>query len=228
MAFLGPHAWGAKIEPKNCPADVRAELDLVRRHANRQLWTKWKGPAWGNEGSTKTDWLVAHIDEWQKKLEPEVAVVLFGTNDIGQIPPQRYTENLEQALKRMMDSGTVPILTTPPPKSGSDAAKQYRDAAAGVARKLGVPLIDFYGEILQRRPNDWDGRLEEFARPKDVYDVPTLIAADGVHPSNSKPHQNDFSPEALRSNGYNLRNYLTLRAYARVIREVLAGDNQQR
>jgi lysophospholipase L1-like esterase len=223
LAFLGPHAWGEKIEPKNCPADVRAELDLIQRHANRKLWSEWKGPAWGNEGSTKSDWLVEHVDQWQKKMQPEVAVVLFGTNDIGQIPPKQYAENLETALRRMIADGTIPLLTTVPPKSGAEkAAREYRDAAVAVAKRLNVPLVDFYGEVLRRRPDDWDGRLEKFGRPKDVYEVPTRIAADGVHPSNFSRYQNDFSEEGLGGNGYNLRNFLTLRTYASVIRLVVA------
>jgi hypothetical protein len=56
--------------------------------------------------------------------------------------------------------------------------------------------------------------LEKFGRPKDVYAVPTLISAAGVHPSNLSRYQNDFSEEALGRNGFNLRNYLTLRMYA--------------
>jgi lysophospholipase L1-like esterase len=223
MAFLGPHAWGTKIEPKNCPAEVRAELALIQRHANRRLWTEWKGLQWGNEGGMKSDWLVEHVDQLQKKMQPEAAIVLFGTNDIGQVPVQQYAENLEKSLRRMMADGTIPVLTTVPPKSGAEtAAREYRDAAVAVARRLEVPLVDFHGEIMRRRPNDWDGRLEKFGRPKNVYEVPTLIAADGVHPSNPRQYQNDFGEEALASNGYNLRNYLTLRMYARVIRHLLA------
>ena len=222
MAFLGGHAWGDKIDAKNCPADVRADLDLVGKHANRKLWTEWKGPQWGCEGSMKSDWLLAHVEEWQKKMQPEAAVILFGTNDIGQIPPKRYGENLEAALRRMLADGTVPMLTTIPPKSGAEAAaREYRDMELAVARKLQIPVIDYQAEILRRRSTDWDGRLEKFGRLQDTYEVPTLISGDGVHPSNTKQYQNDFSEKALDCNGYNLRNYMTLRAYAQVIRQVL-------
>jgi hypothetical protein len=56
--------------------------------------------------------------------------------------------------------------------------------------------------------------------PGDGYQVPTLIARDGVHPSNPRLFQ-DYSEESLRSNGYGLRNYLTAISYAEVIRNVL-------
>ena len=73
-----------------------------------------------------------------------------------------------------------------------------------MARKLQIPVIDYQAEILRRRPKDWDGRLEKFGPVKDVYEVPTLISGDGVHPSNPKKYQNDFSQEALDGSGYNL------------------------
>jgi hypothetical protein len=86
-----------------------------------------------------------------------------------------------------------------------------------------VPLIDYYQETLRRRPDDWDGALPKFKElPGDEYQVPTLIARDGVHPSNPNRFAGDYSEEALRSSGYALRNYLTLFAYAEVIEQTLA------
>ena len=52
--------------------------------------------------------------------------------------------------------------------------------------------------------------------------MPTLIAGDGVHPSNPAKLA-DYSAAALNANGYQLRTVLTLRAYADVIRRVLAA-----
>jgi hypothetical protein len=83
-------------------------------------------------------------------------------------------------------------------------------------------LINYFAEILKRRHEDWDGSLPKFkGSPGDEYQVPTLIARDGVHPSNPSRYANNFSEEALRTNGYALRNYLTLLTYAEVIEEVL-------
>ena len=56
------------------------------------------------------------------------------------------------------------------------------------------------------------------------YQVPTLIARDGVHPSNPRQYA-DSSDGSLRCNGFVLRNYLTVLAYAAVIENVLQpGD----
>ena len=95
------------------------------------------------------------------------------------------------------------------------------EAVRSVAKAKKVPLIDYHAEILKRRPDDWDGSLPKF---KDVkgseYEVPTLIARDGGHPSNPQAFK-DYSAKSLSSNGYALRNYLTLLAYADVVRQVL-------
>ena len=56
--------------------------------------------------------------------------------------------------------------------------------------------------------------------PGDSYNVPTLIARDGVHPSNPLEFQS-YSEQSLSSNGFALRNALTLAPYAEVIRTVL-------
>jgi hypothetical protein len=98
-----------------------------------------------------------------------------------------------------------------------EKSRTYAETAAKVARDLNVPLCDYFGECLKRRPDDWDGAAEKFKEYKD-YDVPTLLARDGVHPSNPKAFSGDYSDEGLRSNGFMLRNYVTLRSYAEVIR----------
>jgi hypothetical protein len=221
MAFLAGFSWSDKIEPKNCPPEVRKEMDLVQSYADRKLWREWKEGQWGNTGMMMSDWLMANVDGWQRKMDPEVSVILFGTNDLGRIMPPEYTENMAASLRRMMADGTVPMLTTVPPKSGRDEmVYDHWLAALCIARALKVPVIDFYSEIMRRRPDDWDGSLAKFDRYQG-YDVRTLISRDGTHPSNPREYVGDFSERALSASGYNLRNYMTLRMYARIISGVL-------
>jgi hypothetical protein len=53
------------------------------------------------------------------------------------------------------------------------------------AKEHRVPLIDYQAPILKRRPDDWDGSLAKFKEvPGGTHDEPTVIARDGVHPSN--------------------------------------------
>lgn len=117
----------------------------------------------------------------------------------------------------------VVIPTTIPPKSGAvEKAKAFAEIQRKIAADLKLPLTDYQAEILKRRPDDWDGTLPKFkAAAKDVYQVPALVSADGVHPSNPKDFQN-YSEESPKSDGFQLRNVLTLHAYADVIRRVLA------
>ena len=74
-----------------------------------------------------------------------------------------------------------------------------------------------------RRPQDWDGALDIF-KDYQGYDVPTLIARDGVHPSAPKQFRGDYSDASLMRNGFALRNYLTLMKYAEVIDRVLSAE----
>jgi len=219
MAYLAGYSWAGKIQPKNCPPDVQKEMDAVAAHSDLKLWREWKGGGWGNTGMMMSDWLINNIDGWQRKMNPEVSVVMFGTNDIGRIWPPEYTENMAASVRRMMADGTVPMLTSIPPASGRPA-EPYWHAALSIAHGLRVPLIDYYADIMRRRPDDWDGRLEKFKDYKG-YGVPTLVSRDGTHPSNPKEFVQNFSEEALNSNGYTLRDYMTLRKYYEIITKVL-------
>jgi len=125
----------------------------------------------------------------------------------------------------------VPMLTSIPPANKS-GHYEYWLAALSIAHGLKVPLIDYYAEIIRRRPDDWNGRLEKFKeyrqRGKDGYQVPTLVSADGTHPSNPKQWLKDFSEEALSHNGFVLRDYMTIRMYAKIIEKVLQPEGGKR
>jgi hypothetical protein len=218
MAFLAGYSWGDKITARNMTPEVRKEMDLVEKYSNLVLWREWKGGGWGNTGMMRSDWLYNNIDGWQKKMNPEAAVIMFGTNDIGGLWPPQYTENMAAALRRMLEDGTVPMLTSIPP-ANKGGHREYWLAALAIAHGLRVPLIDYYGEIIRRRPDDWNGRLEKFNEYKG-YDVPTPVSRDGTHPSNPAKYRGDWSDEALNCSGYGLRNYMTLRMYAKIITRV--------
>ena len=190
-----------------------------------ECWREWKGGNYGSDGGMTIRWAHDNIDKWLKEHNPEAALIMFGTNDIGQVPLDEYEKKLGEVVDRCLDNGTVAIVSTIPPRSGHlDESRKFAEAARKVARSKKVPLIDYQEAILQRRPDDWDGSLAKFkGKYEDVYDAPTLISADGVHPSNPKSHQ-DFSDESLRTNGYALRSYLTLMTYSHLIEKVLAAD----
>jgi hypothetical protein len=219
MAFWSP----LQNEPKNMsPAAARAHR-RVKEYMAADCWSRWKGPEYGNEGGMTIRWAHQNIDGWLKRLNPEVALIMFGTNDLRQVDLEEYKQKMGEVVRRCLKNGTAVILSTIPPRSGMlKESRMYAEAAAAVARAEQVPLVDYFGEVLRRRPDDWDGSLKKFGdMPGDEYQVSTLIARDGVHPSNPRSYAGNFSDEALSKNGYGLRSYLVLMEYSHVIDRVL-------
>jgi len=201
----------------NAPAEMEEAFALVKRHLAQPCWRDWKGPRFGNEGMKTTRWALDHVDEWLKRLNPEAVVILFGTNDLNDVDAARYARNMRDLTDKCLANGTVPILTTIPPRHGrAEKAAAFAKIVRDLAGELKLPLIDYHAEILRRRPDDWDGADEKFREHKG-YDVPTLLARDGVHPSHPKAWQDDYSDEALGKCGFCLRNCMTLMTYARVL-----------
>jgi hypothetical protein len=222
MAFWAP----LSSEPRGLSDELVADLEIVKNHQRPECWRSWRGADFGSDGGMTVRWAHENVATWLQELNPEVAVILFGTNDLTQLEADEYDVKLRDVAKTCMANGTIVILTTLPPRHGlversADFAKVVRSAASD----LKVPLVDYHAEILERRPEDWDGALEQFQNaPGDEYNVPTLIARDGVHPSNPRDFQ-DYSDASLDRNGYALRNALTLRAYAAVIEKVLQSPD---
>ncbi len=217
MAFWAPLQGGGR----NLSPEAEAALKRVNAFMKPACWRGWKGSEYGNTGMMTIRWAHENAEKWLQKLNPEAALMMFGTNDLGSVPLEEYEKKTREVVRKCLDRGTIVILMTIPPRGGQlEKSRKYAEAAARVARELDCPLSDFFGECLKRRPDDWDGAAEKFKDYKG-YDVPTLISRDGVHPSNPKAYEGDYSEEGLRSNGYTLRTYLTLMAYDEVIRGVL-------
>jgi lysophospholipase L1-like esterase len=217
-AFWTPLSY----EPKKMSPEMGKARDAVKEYLKKECWADWKGADYGNDGGQTIRWADANVDKWLKKLNPEVVLIMFGTNDLTGVPLEEYDKKTRSVVERCLKNGSVVILTTIPPRAGlADKAKQFADVQRKIAQDLKLPLIDYQAEILKRCPDDWDGSLPKFKdSPGDEYQVPTLIARDGVHPSNPAKY-NDYSEEGLSHNGYALRTYLTLMTYANVLRSVL-------
>jgi len=205
---------------RNADLEAQAALRLLRRRTLPECWSQWRGAEYGSEGGRTVGWARERVAGWLRRLNPEMAVILFGTNDLPNLSPEQYGEDLRAVAQCCMDNGTVPLVTTVPPRHGfADKAAQFARQAARVAAALNVPLIPLHEAMTARRPRDWDGALPAFAAFRD-YEVPTLISRDGVHPSNPAAHVADFSAEGLSRSGCTLRSYLTLLACAEVARTI--------
>lgn len=202
---------------KNASPEMEQAYKLVKGYLKKECWRDWKGGKFGNTGMMTIRWAHENIETWLKTLNPEVALVMFGTNDLNSVPLAEYKLKTRQVVQKCLDNGTVVILSTIPPRHGfAEKAADYAEAVRRIALAMKVPLIDFHAEILKRRPDDWDGATDKFSQYKG-YDVPTLLARDGVHPSNPKKYQDDYSAEGLRCSGFALRNYLALMKYVEVL-----------
>jgi len=213
LAFWTPLLYSRK----NAPEEMEQAYELVRQYLKKECWRDWKGAKFGNEGGMTIRWAHENIDRWLARLNPEVVLIMFGTNDLTSVGLEEYKEKTREVVQKCLGNGTVVILSTIPPRHGlAEKASLYADAVQEIAHEMKVPLTDFHSEILKRRPDDWDGALNKFAQ-YDGYDVPTLLARDGVHPSNPKNCCDDYSEEGLKCCGYSLRNHLVLMKYAEVL-----------
>jgi hypothetical protein len=221
MAYFAPLQYAA--EAKMSPATRRA-LETVDRHMKKDCY-RWKGEDKGNYSGQTASWGLANADGWIAALKPEAAVIMFGTNDIRRGSVEAHEKDLRLLVQKCLDKGVVVILSTIPPMHGFDEkVRQAVDAQRRIAADLNVPLVDFHAHVANRRPNDWDGMLEQF-QGFSQWEVPTIISQDGVHPSNPRQWQGDYTEEGLTRNGNVLRTYLTLMAYAEVIRVAIDGQS---
>lgn len=146
------------------------------------------------------------------RYHPQVAIVMLGTNDAWQSRPAAdYQRDMEAIVLRLLSNGTVVILSTIPPlRHNLQLTAQYNRVLWQLAKKYQLPAIDFYGEMLARRPGtSWDGTLLNKGDPH-----PTAERA-GVTPT-SEP-----TPANLRESGYLLRGWLSVQKLAEVKRRVI-------
>ena len=127
-----------------------------------------------------------------KKFNPQIAIYMLGTNDVSQgAPVEKSMANVEKSLDALIANGTIPILSTIPPRKADKAAptEAYNAELKKLAEKKKVPLLDLYGEM-----KAVDAGLETFLCP------------DGVHLSFNGAAE-EPKPENFKKAGYLLRCY---------------------
>ena len=150
-----------------------------------------------------------NIAGWLTKLNPEMAVIMWGTNDMSHsISVAQYKTNMQGVVQACINNGTIPILTTIPPRVGYATYPNYVQAMRDLATEMNVPLIDYNADILARRPGTtWQN---------------TIISGDGVHPSGLGSQ--NFSATSLANDGYLLRNYDTMNVMYGVYNNVMVPE----
>jgi lysophospholipase L1-like esterase len=89
--------------------------------------------------------------------------------------------------------------------------KAFNAVLMEIVKEKKIPVIDYYGEVVKRRPTDWAG---------------TLISDDGVHPTGDHGGASPGSEpteDNLKNSGYLLRGVLSVRKIVEVKSKVLDG-----
>jgi lysophospholipase L1-like esterase len=168
-----------------------------------------KGPEHANFSGWTVEKLLEAVPVVLKRDNPEVALIMIGTNDTRPNgPPDSYGPNLEKLLTMIMEAKCIPVLNTIPPKRNCMLGVEKTNIIIrDLATKLNVPLVDYYADILKRQPdNAWDG---------------TLLSKDGVHPSSGETGV--FTDENLKISGYALRTWLNFLVVREIHFRILAA-----
>jgi hypothetical protein len=147
-------------------------------------------------------------------LRPTLAIVMFGTNDAGFVATGAYRDAMARIVEESLARGTVPILSTLPPRlddrSANRRVNRFNAIVARLARRNRLPLVNFWRAT--RSPRMVDQGMH----------------ADGIHPNVYSSYECDpfcapldFGREGLRY-GYNQRNLITLRTLDRIRSATLA------
>ena len=135
----------------------------------------------------------------------QFAVLMLGTNDFGR-PVVDFSNDLTAIVNALEARSIVVILSTIPPRIGGDVSA-YNTAIRSLASTRGLPLIDFYEEILARQPGSaWEGTLIQ-ALPDGIHPTYAHTAEDPYAGGSAATHQTGTN---VANDGYLLRGWLTV------------------
>lgn len=151
------------------------------------------------------------LDKMLKEFNPQMAIVCVGIYDAeANRPVKEFRDNMARAVDQILENGSICILSTYAPYAKRlELSKEHNQALREVAKERAIPLIDLEKEILQRRPDDWNGTLQ---RKNNIH----LTAGEAGGSPGAAP-----TPENLGKSGYLLRGWLSVQKVAEVKRRVL-------
>lgn len=134
-------------------------------------------------------------------LKPSIALIMIGTNDVPTTPLVEFLPRLRRVVTGTMAAGTIPVLSTIPPRRGFDVAP-FNTAIIGLAKDYEIPLWNFW-------------------RTLDGSTVNRGLTAWGVHLSSYRNDPSDLTAQAIRY-GMNARNLQALEVLDVLRRRVLS------
>lgn len=160
-----------------------------------------------------------------ERVNPAVAIVMYGSNDAaaGLIPIETLTAGFEANLRRIIrqldDAGIIPILSTIPRRGPQP---DLRDCAPdGLSDARVMVQTNALGAVAARVACDERLPLIDLRHAFDAL-VGAGLFSDGIHPT-SHPRGSGLLTEEGLGCGYNVRNYLALRALRNVRQSQLEG-----
>ncbi|HEU4463389.1 MAG TPA: SGNH/GDSL hydrolase family protein [Solirubrobacterales bacterium] len=139
-------------------------------------------------------------------IRPSVALIMFGTNDLEDFTAVQFRRSLASVVRRVAAAGTIPVISTIPPRAQPRFAPRvarFNAEIAALAENRALPLWNFWRQLTG--PG-----------------VPSSgLSRDGVHPSALCPPCTavDFRPAGLRY-GYDRRNLGSLLVLDRLRRRL--------
>ena len=138
---------------------------------------------------------------------PRFAVIQYGTNDINIVTREQYANNMLDLTDQLLDRGVIPVLSSIQARGDDPAADAevpvYNLAVRAIAQARQVPFIDLHRELA---PLPGRG-----------------LGPDDIHLNAFSGGACVLTSEGLQF-GYNVRNLLTIEAFDRLRRVVVAGE----
>jgi len=140
-------------------------------------------------------------------IHPRFAALMYGTNDVGFRDYDAFARNMVTIVDTLIAEGTIPVLSSIPPRDDDAMIDARVPAFGGVVRALAIsrslPFVDYHRELL---PIPRHG-----------------LAGDGVHPQAAPSGSCVFTPAGLEY-AANVRNLLVIEALDRMRRAVIEGE----
>jgi hypothetical protein len=155
----------------------------------------WADPKWcqGGESPAACEFRVAN---------PSVALIMFGTNDVGVTDAASYDFFLRSLIDQALDDGVLPLLSTFPTRPENPAKSLLlNQIVVQVALDYGIPLVNL-NRALEPLPH-------QGVNPADT--IHLSVPPDG--------RVDRLTPDELQY-GFTMRNLVTLQALEAVLRAV--------
>jgi lysophospholipase L1-like esterase len=137
---------------------------------------------------------IASAADLIKRYNPQIAIVMLGTNDgLAKIKPDEAEKHIKTLITLLLENGTIPVLSTIPPCVKFDA-ESYNQRYRKLAEKHKIPMIDLYKDMMALAGDKWKEQM---------------LSGDGIHLSHQLSGDKP-SKENLSKCGYLLRCFLAV------------------